>query len=150
MASMGAVLDSLRDEIRKRIYAITPEVKVSDKWSYHRPTSATQFEAEAGKPRLFKIGWWRPRLYTIGYETRKHEVTGEIKIHYGPTDEDHTAAAADADDIARALDSTSWGSTAGVDYCIVAPGDLPGPEITGEGDGLLSTIPLYAVIETTA
>lgn len=156
MALMGAILDDLREEIRLKVWGVDLEVMPTTRWSYHKPTDATEFEAQAGKTRLFKVGWFRPSKLGIGQTThvrasttRAYEVSGAIKIHYGKTDEDMTAAASDADLISRALIDTTPTST-GVDYyCVPSFGEFTTEE-TGEGDGLLVTIPLFAVIETTS
>ena len=150
MATKAAVLADMRDEIVLRVYGVTPDVKPGEKWNCHEPTSATDFMSEAGNTRTFKVGWWRTRQLTVGSTSvRKHEVEGAIRIHYGKTDEDNDAAQSDADLIARALIDTTPTST-GVDYFQVPYVGANDPEETGEGDGILVTIPLFAVIETTA
>ena len=155
MALMEAILSDLREEIVERIYGVTLQVKPDEKWNCHEPTSATAFEEETGNTRTFKVGWFRPNRLGVGTnvavrasDTRAYEINGAIRIHYGKTDEDHTAAAVDADLISRALIDNTPTAT-GVDYyCVPTFGEFA-IEDTGEGDGILSTIPLFAVIETT-
>ncbi|MCP4640601.1 MAG: hypothetical protein GY851_09220 [bacterium] len=150
MATMAAILADLREEIVGKVYGITPEVKAGEKWNCHEPTSATDFASESGNVRTFKVGWWKPIRYTFGTSYRKYDVTGSIRIHYGKTDEDLTAAASDFDAISRALIDTTP-TTTGVDhYLVPADVDFPDPEDIGDGDSVLITIPLAAVIETTA
>ena len=149
MATMGTVLDGLRAEIVTRIYALTPEVLPAQLWDVHEPTDAEPFEEQAGHTRRFKVGWWTISRYTFGATTRRYEVAGELRIHYGRTDEERTAAMADADAIARTLIGSTPAAT-GVDYYCVPADGQPSIEDTGDGDGVLVSIPLFAVVETTA
>lgn len=148
MAKMGAVLEDLRKEIVKKVYGVGREILPGQMWDVHEPNDASPFEEQAAT-RRFKVGWWRPTRYTFGTSHRLYDVAGAVKIHYGRTDEEQTAAAADYDAISRALIDTNPTSTGVHFYEVPAGTELPEPEETGEGDGILLTIPLHAVIETT-